>query len=216
MPDRLCPTFCLLVDVCCSAYVVIPQTHTHVQVAASVEELSSVFVGSCSKFRVELMPLPAGQTGPDSGAATADTAADAGAAAAAVQPGGGVGAGIGGGTPRPGHARPTPVSATPAPPKTLMYFDGCGLPLGCTVLLQGASAAELTKVKRVVKFGVLAAYHLGLEVNFLAEELTLATAALASPGVCAEPLIGKGKERVGWYWWRSRRGKWVVTSNEVP
>jgi hypothetical protein len=63
-----------------------------------------------------------------------------------------------------------------------MYFDGCALPLGCTVLLRGASAAELTKVKRVVKFGVLAAYHLNLEVTFLAEELTLTTAALASRG----------------------------------
>jgi 1-phosphatidylinositol-3-phosphate 5-kinase len=63
-----------------------------------------------------------------------------------------------------------------------MCFDGCALPLGCTVLLRGGSAAELTKVKRVVKFGVLAAYHLNLEVNFLSEELALSTAALASPG----------------------------------
>lgn len=63
-----------------------------------------------------------------------------------------------------------------------MVFDGCPLPLGCTVLLQGASAAELTKLKRVVKFGVLAAYHLGLEINFLSEELALTTAALAPPG----------------------------------
>jgi 1-phosphatidylinositol-3-phosphate 5-kinase len=66
-----------------------------------------------------------------------------------------------------------------------MYFDGCALPLGCTVLLRGASAAELTKLKRVVKFGVLAAYHLSLEVNFLSEELALTTAALAAPGESA-------------------------------
>lgn len=133
-----------------------------------------MFVGSCSKFRVELMPQP---VGPDvAAAAFADAAADTSAglmAAAAAAPA----------APRPG--RPTPVSATPAPPKTLMYFDGCALPLGCTVLLRGASAAELTKLKRVVKFGVLAAYHLSLEVNFLSEELALTTAALAAPGESA-------------------------------
>jgi hypothetical protein len=81
-------------------------------------------------------------------------------------------------------AKPAPVSATPAPAKTLMLFDGCPLPLGCTVLLWGASAAELTKLKRVVRFGVLAAYHQGLECSFLAEELALATAALATTGAC--------------------------------
>jgi 1-phosphatidylinositol-3-phosphate 5-kinase len=63
-----------------------------------------------------------------------------------------------------------------------MVFDGCRMPLGCTVLLWGASASELTKLKRVVKFGVLAAYHLSLENTFLAEELALATTSLASAG----------------------------------
>jgi 1-phosphatidylinositol-3-phosphate 5-kinase len=63
-----------------------------------------------------------------------------------------------------------------------MLFDGCPLPLGCTVLLWGATAAELTKLKRIVRFGVLTAYHQGLECSFLAEELALATAALASTG----------------------------------
>lgn len=89
---------------------------------------------------------------------------------------------------RPGVAKPVPVSAIPAAAKTLMVFDGCPLPLGCTVLLWGAPAAELTKLKRIVKFGVLAAYHQGLESAFLAEELALATAALAAPGMpCAVP-----------------------------
>lgn len=63
-----------------------------------------------------------------------------------------------------------------------MIFDGCPLPLGCTVLLWGASAAELTKLKRIVRFGVLTAYHQGLECSYLAEELALATAALSAPG----------------------------------
>eukprot|EP00879_Flechtneria_rotunda_P010433 GHRR01010909.1.p1 GENE.GHRR01010909.1~~GHRR01010909.1.p1 ORF type:complete len:2140 (+),score=1004.14 GHRR01010909.1:414-6833(+) len=83
--------------------------------------------------------------------------------------------------PLPGGAKLLPVSATPAPAKTLMVFDGCPIPLGCTVLLWGASASELTKLKRIIRFGVLAAYHLGLETSFLAEEMALATAALAMP-----------------------------------
>jgi hypothetical protein len=150
------------------------------QVASSVEELSSVFVGSCSKFKVELLSQPAGSAA-DCTSSAASGAAEA-AAAATDAPALTTAALAAASGPRPGSVRPTPVSATPAPPKTLMYFDGCALPLGCTVLLRGASAAELTKVKRVVKFGVLAAYHLNLEVTFLAEELTLTTAALASRG----------------------------------
>lgn len=95
--------------------------------------------------------------------------------------------------PRPGVAKPLPVSATPAAAKTLMIFDGCPLPLGCTVLLWGSSAAELTKLKRTVKFGVLAAYHSGLECAFLAEELVLGTTALATPGAMGlRPLGAQG------------------------
>ncbi|KAK6914631.1 Chaperonin Cpn60/GroEL/TCP-1 family [Dillenia turbinata] len=54
--------------------------------------------------------------------------------------------------------------------KTLMFFDGCPKPLGCTVLLKGASGDELKKVKHVVQYGVFAAYHLALETSFLADE----------------------------------------------
>ncbi|CAA3014733.1 1-phosphatidylinositol-3-phosphate 5-kinase FAB1B-like isoform X2 [Olea europaea subsp. europaea] len=54
--------------------------------------------------------------------------------------------------------------------KTLMYFEGCPKPLGCTILLRGASEDELRKVKHVVQFGVFAAYHLALETSFLADE----------------------------------------------
>ena len=147
-----------------------------------------MFVGSCSKFRVELLPQPAGQGGTDgtgdvaaAGGSSADASTGAGVAAMAASPAAPAVVPVPM-PPRSSSSRPTPVSATPAPPKTLMVFDGCPLPLGCTVLLQGASAAELTKLKRVVKFGVLAAYHLGLEINFLAEELALATAAVAPPG----------------------------------
>ncbi|XP_004303752.1 PREDICTED: 1-phosphatidylinositol-3-phosphate 5-kinase FAB1B [Fragaria vesca subsp. vesca] len=54
--------------------------------------------------------------------------------------------------------------------KTLMYFEGCPKPLGCTILLRGANGDELKKVKHVVQYGVFAAYHLALETSFLADE----------------------------------------------
>ncbi|KAL6560072.1 hypothetical protein OROHE_006310 [Orobanche hederae] len=54
--------------------------------------------------------------------------------------------------------------------KTLMFFEGCPRPLGCTILIKGASGDELKKVKHVVHYGVFAAYHLALETSFLADE----------------------------------------------
>ncbi|KAL3639812.1 hypothetical protein CASFOL_001389 [Castilleja foliolosa] len=54
--------------------------------------------------------------------------------------------------------------------KTLMYFEGCPKPLGCTILLRGANEDELKKVKHVVQYGIFAAYHLALETSFLADE----------------------------------------------
>ncbi|XAR51301.1 1-phosphatidylinositol-3-phosphate 5-kinase [Bertholletia excelsa] len=54
--------------------------------------------------------------------------------------------------------------------KTLMFFEGCPKPLGCTILLRGANGDELKKVKHVVQYGIFAAYHLALETSFLADE----------------------------------------------
>ncbi|XP_074302031.1 1-phosphatidylinositol-3-phosphate 5-kinase FAB1B-like [Silene latifolia] len=54
--------------------------------------------------------------------------------------------------------------------KTLMYFEDCPKPLGCTILLRGANGDELKKVKHVVQYGIFAAYHLALETSFLADE----------------------------------------------
>ncbi|KAE9593610.1 hypothetical protein Lal_00036326 [Lupinus albus] len=54
--------------------------------------------------------------------------------------------------------------------KTLMFFEGCPKPLGCTILLRGADEDELKKVKHVVQYGIFAAYHLALETSFLADE----------------------------------------------
>ncbi|KAH9305646.1 hypothetical protein KI387_010050 [Taxus chinensis] len=66
--------------------------------------------------------------------------------------------------------------------KTLMFFEGCPKPLGCTVLLKGSTSEQLKKVKRVVQFAVFAAYRLALETSFLADEgATLPELSLKSP-----------------------------------
>ncbi|XP_059640017.1 1-phosphatidylinositol-3-phosphate 5-kinase FAB1B isoform X2 [Cornus florida] len=72
--------------------------------------------------------------------------------------------------------------------KTLMYFEGCPKPLGCTILLRGASGDELKKVKHVIQYGVFAAYHLALETSFLADEgASLPELPLNSPITVALP-----------------------------
>ncbi|KAF8393694.1 hypothetical protein HHK36_021941 [Tetracentron sinense] len=72
--------------------------------------------------------------------------------------------------------------------KTLMFFEGCPKPLGCTILLKGAHGDELKKVKHVVQYGVFAAYHLALETSFLADEgASLPELPLKSPITVALP-----------------------------
>uniref|UniRef100_A0A5B7AAL3 1-phosphatidylinositol-3-phosphate 5-kinase n=1 Tax=Davidia involucrata TaxID=16924 RepID=A0A5B7AAL3_DAVIN len=72
--------------------------------------------------------------------------------------------------------------------KTLMFFEGCPKPLGCTILLKGASGDELKKVKHVVQYAVFAAYHLALETSFLADEgASLPELPLKSPITVALP-----------------------------
>ncbi|XP_057504407.1 1-phosphatidylinositol-3-phosphate 5-kinase FAB1B-like isoform X2 [Actinidia eriantha] len=72
--------------------------------------------------------------------------------------------------------------------KTLMYFEGCPKPLGCTILLRGANGDELKKVKHVIQYGVFAAYHLALETSFLADEgASLPELPLNSPLTVALP-----------------------------
>ncbi|GAV70984.1 Cpn60_TCP1 domain-containing protein/FYVE domain-containing protein/PIP5K domain-containing protein [Cephalotus follicularis] len=72
--------------------------------------------------------------------------------------------------------------------KTLMFFEGCPKPFGCTILLKGANGDELKKVKHVVQYGVFAAYHLALETSFLADEgASLPELPLKSPITVALP-----------------------------
>ncbi|KAK9989807.1 hypothetical protein SO802_030046 [Lithocarpus litseifolius] len=72
--------------------------------------------------------------------------------------------------------------------KTLMFFEGCPKPFGCTILLKGANEDELKRVKHVVQYGVFAAYHLALETSFLADEgASLPELPLKSPITVALP-----------------------------
>ncbi|KAG1683157.1 1-phosphatidylinositol 3-phosphate 5-kinase [Nymphon striatum] len=68
--------------------------------------------------------------------------------------------------------------------KTLMGFDGCPKHLGCTILLRGASHAELSKVKQITQFLVYVNYNWKLECSFLMDEF-----ALPPPLPDAMPLI---------------------------
>ncbi|XP_044496139.1 1-phosphatidylinositol-3-phosphate 5-kinase FAB1B-like isoform X2 [Mangifera indica] len=80
--------------------------------------------------------------------------------------------------------------------KTLMYFEGCPKPLGCTILLRGANGDELKKVKHVVQYGIFAAYHLALETSFLADEgASLPELSMNSPIIVTLPDKSSSIER---------------------
>ncbi|XP_069947039.1 1-phosphatidylinositol 3-phosphate 5-kinase isoform X3 [Cherax quadricarinatus] len=57
--------------------------------------------------------------------------------------------------------------------KTLMFFDGCATHLGCTVILRGATNAELKRVKKIMYFMIYAVYNWKLERSFLIDEFIL-------------------------------------------
>ncbi|KAJ0178091.1 hypothetical protein K1T71_005914 [Dendrolimus kikuchii] len=64
--------------------------------------------------------------------------------------------------------------------KTLMVLEGCAEPnLGCCILLRGGSLQELVRVKKVVKFMLLACYNWKLEKSFLGD----IEAILPEPGM---------------------------------
>ncbi|XP_020091240.1 1-phosphatidylinositol-3-phosphate 5-kinase FAB1B-like isoform X4 [Ananas comosus] len=61
------------------------------------------------------------------------------------------------------------------PSKTLMFLEGLPKPLGCTILLKGATSEELKKIKNVMQYAVFAAYHLILETSFFADQRVFLT-----------------------------------------
>ncbi|VVC96432.1 unnamed protein product [Leptidea sinapis] len=67
--------------------------------------------------------------------------------------------------------------------KTLMVFEGCAEPnLGCSIILRGGTNQELARVKKVVKFMLLACYNWRLEKAFLTD----IEATLPEPGMSFE------------------------------
>ncbi|CAM8946011.1 unnamed protein product [Rhodiola kirilowii] len=56
------------------------------------------------------------------------------------------------------------------PSKTLMFLEGLPTRFGCTIVLKGASNDELKRIKSVVKYSVVMAYHLILETSFLVDQ----------------------------------------------
>ncbi|KAI5081874.1 hypothetical protein GOP47_0001617 [Adiantum capillus-veneris] len=74
------------------------------------------------------------------------------------------------------------AQGTKALTKTLMFFEDCPKPFGCSILLKGGNSGELKKVKRAIKLAVFAAYHLALETSFLVDEgVDLPELCLKSP-----------------------------------
>ncbi|KAD4586336.1 hypothetical protein E3N88_23937 [Mikania micrantha] len=63
------------------------------------------------------------------------------------------------------HADPSESGKKPK--KTLMFLEGCPTRMGFTILLKGCHSDELKKVKCVVQFAVIMAYHLILESSFV-------------------------------------------------
>lgn len=70
---------------------------------------------------------------------------------------------------------------------TSFFFFLC-VCVGSQILLKGANGDELKKIKRVIQYGVFAAYHLALETSFLADEgASLPELPLKSPIKVALP-----------------------------
>ncbi|KAK3272277.1 hypothetical protein CYMTET_19418 [Cymbomonas tetramitiformis] len=82
--------------------------------------------------------------------------------------------------------------------KTLMFFDGCPLQLGCTVLLHGDSKDTLTRMKRVLQFAVFAAYHQRLESALLADESVAVASAHFSGRTAAAAAAAAAQSELAW------------------
>ncbi|DBA97431.1 hypothetical protein WJX77_010396 [Trebouxia sp. C0004] len=134
---------------------------TEAQIASSVEDLNNHCIAFCKEFRVEVLKPSRKVQHTDSGSSTPSTPLRLLRRSGSSQGSGGSSK-YGGGT----------------GPRTLMFFKGCPRPLGCTVLLQGADAEQLTLLKKVMKFAIYAAFAGRLEAAFLTDELASASAVL--------------------------------------
>ena len=137
---------------------------TGAEVAPSLEGLNGRCVGFCREFEVASLAAGLQAAGAAEQAPPQPQAADA---VAAEQPEAQAAAAAADGS---------ALQRAPGP-KSIMLFKGCPRQLGCTILLRGMDAAELSAVKRVAAFAVYAAYWNRLEVSFLADQVLAASLA---------------------------------------
>lgn len=52
---------------------------------------------------------------------------------------------------------------------TYAYFQGCPTEKGCTIVIRGYDRDFLREIKRILRFSILVAYHLRLEVSFYSD-----------------------------------------------
>lgn len=151
------------------------------RVVQSVEALTPAYIGTCKEFRVEGSapvgpPLAATPTAPIPGFMSPGGPLAAAAAASVT------------GMNAPAGAAAA-AGAASAPARSIMSFV-CASPVGATILLRGASAEQLVRVKRVARFAVLAAYQGRLEACFLADQMAAAIAAAGDerewPRLCVQ------------------------------
>ncbi|XVF63238.1 hypothetical protein PTKIN_Ptkin09bG0071600 [Pterospermum kingtungense] len=74
------------------------------------------------------------------------------------------------------------------PSKTLMFLEGCPKRLGCTILLKGSHSEELKKIKYVVQYAVVMAYHLILETSFLIDQKAMFSTILFTGTASVVPI----------------------------
>lgn len=65
--------------------------------------------------------------------------------------------------------------------KTYMFLSGCAKELGCTIVLRGAEADILAKIKRITEFMVYVVYNLKLETCLMRDEFALIPSSDRSP-----------------------------------
>lgn len=65
--------------------------------------------------------------------------------------------------------------------KTYMFLSGCAKELGCTIVLRGAKAQILAKIKRITEFMVYVVYNLKLETCLMRDEFALIPSSDETP-----------------------------------
>lgn len=65
--------------------------------------------------------------------------------------------------------------------KTYMFLSGCAKELGCTIVLRGAKAEILAKIKRITEFMVYVVYNLKLETCLMRDEFALIPSSNETP-----------------------------------